>query len=422
MQPGYLHFDVRRGLTADLINASLLALARDHNHAHKALAQLDIAGLAMSIDEVFVSGIKGHAVEFFLDGERIVQGKAGSALSFADFDDNVTIAALSHWLAGKSLSSSVRALSLKVLEQLHSPAFVAINISRTDALWLVCNVVVLAAQIDALDPKFITATKICIGEPGADKVSRGSLSLTDTLWLNQIVKSLPVIEVRDVIPVDVVSAAFIKALAGHVGPRGESRIINIGLGIAEGNSFDTPRIVEALWCEPSLPTSINDHGLGNYARLDSLHEVTGAISAMHDITKIAAAMSLHGAQSITWHLASYERNQSCYVMRFLVMDNDKRDAIEAFLIKGGAFDVSVSVVERHELNRRLVSVPIGTGNKAYSSRFYEYIYLDKTVRVEPLNEDLEKYVQRTDYSVDVARSDLLMAWKKWRGRAVSEDA
>jgi len=63
---------------------------------------------------------------------------------------------------------------------------------------------------------------------------------------------------------------------------------------------------------------------------------------------------------------------------------------------------------------------LGHGNKSISARFNEYIYYDKCVRVEPVKEDLEAYVQKTDYSIEVARADLLMAWKKWRGHIADE--
>jgi hypothetical protein len=299
---------------------------------------------------------------------------------------------------------------------------VAPKIYSVDALWLVSHAVLFSALIDDLDPKFITTTKICVGEDSASVAFREILSLNDNGWLNQMLIGIPIIETRKPLPLDVVAVAALKALAGHIGARGESRIRNVGIGLGEGEALGEPLMVEAIWCEASLLESVTETGQNSRPRLSSVHEITGITAPSTDMAMLSAALSLHGASAISFHLVQREKNSSGYLMRFLVSDEDKRDALEAFLIKGGALDVSVALVERHELNRRLVSVPIGTGNKASAVRFFEYVFFDKTVRVEPIKEDLDQYVLKTDYSVDVARSDLLLAWKKWRGRVVSEDA
>lgn len=422
MLPGYLHFDVRRGLRADLVNSALISHLEDHGPLKKSLDSLGIANLTYIVSEQIILGVKGQYLQFYLDSRPILLALDDSDLGRVVFGaDEVSIKYLRGWLEKKALPVSTLALVLKILDQLITPVFCEHQLSSNDVLWVLCHTLAFCAQIDALDPKFISTTKICVSEGGEDSLSR-NLSLNDRMWLNQILVNMPIIEVKEAVFIDVLGVAFIKALAGHMGARGDVRVLKVGIGLAQGIAMQKPILVEAHWCEANLPASINECGLSNRARLDSVHEISGAVSATSDISHLSAALSLHGANSITWHLAQRERNQSCYLVRFLVSDEDKRDAIEAFLIKGGAFDVTVSVVERHELNRRMVSVPIGTGNKASSVRFYEYIYFGKTVRVEPVKEDLEGYVQKTDYSADVARSDLMLAWKKWRGRVVSEDA
>jgi hypothetical protein len=419
MLPGYLHFECRLGLRIDLLNAALASLLTDHVLVSKAIASIGIKGLSYAVIERTVSSIKGHGLAFYLDGVSLEDEQARRQLDNIFSGDVVDLGTLAQWLVQLPLAPSVSALVRTILSHLVTRNYSEQRLKAGDALALSCHVVMFSAIIDALDPKFITATKFRIGEPchGGD-----ILSLTDSRWLNQVLMDLPTIEVDDVIAVDVVAVACIKALAGRIGARGESRIRKVGIGIDKGQSLLSPIVIEVLWCEPSLPESMTEHGLNAHARVDSLHEITGAIDATTDVLHLTKNLCLHGAMSISWHLAQREKNSSCYMVRFLVRDGDKSDAIEAFLVKGAAFDVVTSVVERQELNRRVVSVPIGTGNKATTVRFFEYLYLDKTVRVLPMKEDLDHYVQKTDYSVDVARSDLMLAWKKWRGRVVSEDA
>lgn len=420
MQAGYLHLECRRGLRADLVNAALMSLLFDRASVKKNIDALGIADLNFDLSECSVANLRGHSLHIILGGAPIEIGHE-HALAKNIFADHISLADIKRWLSGKPLSVSVMAISQKILEQLTVPLFSEQKLTASDALWLVCQSVIFSALIDALDPKYITATKICLSE-NRRTIQSNSSSIFDPLWVDQLLINMPAIEVDDDIHVDVVGLAFIKTLAAHVGARGESRIHKIGLGVAAGASVLSPIITEALWCEASLPDSMAELGSNNYPRLDSLYEIVGTITANHDVQHIASSLSLHGALSITWNLAQREKNASCYIVRFLVRDEDKRDATEAFLIKGHAHDVRIAVVERLELNKRLVSVPIGTGNKASAARFFEYIYLDKIVRVEPVKEDLDLYVQKTDYSVDVARSDLMLAWKKWRGRVVFEDA
>lgn len=422
MIPGYLHLDIRRGLKADLLNAALASLLPDQSSVQKTIASLGVDGLSYAVTEYAHCSLRGHDIKFFIDDIPVTVGNRSLHANEIFAQSIVNLKDLRFWLQQKPVPVGVSALVQRIFEQLECSAFTEQRLVSGDALWLVCQVVTFCAQINALDPKFITATKICSSEHGNFSERHDALSLTNSTWINHILVGMPVIEVDDASPIDVVALAFIKALAGHVGARGESRILKIGIGLAAGTSLLSPLIAEALWCEPSLPESMTEHGPSAHARTNSLHEIAGVVSASTDMVQLSSSLSLHGALSLHWQLVQRDRNVSCYAVRFLVNDEDKRDAIEAFLIKGAAFDVTVAVIERHELQRRLVSVPIGTGNKATSARFYEYLYLDKTVRVEPLKEDLDLYVNKTDYSVDVARSDLLLAWKKWRGRVVSEDA
>ncbi len=319
----------------------------------------------------------------------------------------------------KDLKPQISALALKILDELFCKTFEEQSLAGCDALWLLCHLVALCAQVEALDPKFISATKIVVGERNSRGLPDRTLSLTSDTWVNALLTTMPIVEINEAVDVDVLAIAFIKTLAGQFGARGDSTILQVGIGLSS-RTCQGFNYIEALWCEARLPESIVERGITNKARLLFNHEVSGFVKASTELPHLCGLLALHGAKSIAWHLVHGEKSHTYYYIKFNCGDDDKREVIEAFLVKGGAESVSVHIAEHHELNRQLASVPMGTGNKTFSVRFYEYIYYDKTVRVEPLQEDLDHYVQKTNYSTDVARSDLLLAWKKWRGRVATE--
>lgn len=422
MPPGFFHLDLRRGARADMLVSAMTSFLKDTSSITNALSALGLDEVSVGISESAEQGIKSRVLRFYVGDVEISQVSECSQTVKNEFlrrcvaGDAIDLKELSGIFMNDKLQPAVAALSLKVLANLLAAPFEKIDLRGCDALFVVCHVVALVAQLDALDPKFVTCTNICLSKK--PRPSAGFLSLMDDVWLNHVLIGVPVIEVEDEIAIDVVAIAFIKALAGNFSLRSESMIVDVGVG----TSVHAFGMAQALWCEARMPASMNECGAFNSERVTSLHEISAHCSATSDMHQLATSLSLHGAVSIVWHLVSGEKHQTFYAMRFLVCDEHKRDAIEAMLVKGGAHDVMVRVVERHELNRRIVAVPIGTGNKTSTARFYEYIYFNKIVRVEPFTEDLESYVKKTDYSVDVARGDLLWAWKKWRGRLVSEDA
>lgn len=453
MVPGYLHFDVRRGLRADMLNAAMSSLFCNEDAIRNAFVALNLAEITFVVNEHVARGVRGKVVHFYVDDELIaldvassrkrrpapgalwdhgieqaksVKGKSRLAgcnnpwLEKCLLGEQISLSDVELLFKQSALKPSVTGLALKVLDQLRNPHFIDQRLRASDALWLVCHLVMLCAQIETLDPKFITATILCVGRKGAPKRA-AEPSLDDDVWLNHVLITVPVIEISDDVSVDVLAVAFLKALSSHFGARGQSVILKSGIGIS---SFHDPAmgLVEALWCEAHLPSSMTELGPSNDAQRNSVHEISGTVLAATDIAFLCSTLSLHGALSITWSLVQGEKGQSYYIVRFFCSDDDKREAVEAFLVKGGARDVATNVVERHELNRRIVSVPIGSATKSFAIRFCEYSYFDKTVRVEPLKEDLDSYVLQTDYSVEMARSDLLLAWKKWRGRVALESA
>lgn len=372
MLPGFLHFDCPNSLRVELINGALYELALDK---------------PCIVDALNSCGFSQVQIE-------VIKDKKGTRLrtqaSLPEIGESLSEARAI--FESKKVSPAISSLALAILDQLPFD-----NLGKDQLLELT----ILCAQVAKLDPKFISSSRIHI-------------SVDRSPCLNQVLLGLPVSEIAAEISADILSLAFLKALVGSWGPRGEHTLLKVGAGHGQDGT------VLALWCEASLPESMNELGPSNNARLSSLYEICGLSPCTLDLPFLCTSLSAHGAKDFSWSLVHGEGHTSFYQVKFFCDAEDKRDVIEAFLIKGEANRVSVRLVEMHELNRRQVAIPLGTGNKTSSMRFWEYIYYDKIVRVEPVREDLDQYIIKTDYSADVARSDALLAWKKWRGRTAED--
>lgn len=422
MMPGYLHLDATGGLTAPLLNAAMADLLGDTSCISKVLETLGLDELLVKVIED-ASSVRGKSVRFFCQGQALDEldlDKLNLSHSFIKAcleSEAVSLEACFEPFYDKRLDPRVSAVALRMLEQLKSPLFVEHTLAGADALWLFCHTLMLAVQLRALDPKFVSATPLHYGTANIRDASR-NVGLNDHVWILQIACGLPFVEVEGKLPLDVLALAFIKSVSSLFGPRGAVTMMRLGIGLSKTCSPTTPLL--ASWCEASIPDTISELGFSNKAKYCTLFEVSGIVPAGHDMQSIVNMLSLHRATAVTFHLVHGEKNVDAHLVRFLIKYEHKRDALEAFLIKAAATKVTLHAVESHELNKRMVLVPLGHGNKSSSARFNEYIYYDKCVRVEPWKEDLEAYVKKTAYSVEVARADLLMAWKKWRGKLVEE--
>jgi len=455
MQPGFLHFDLRRALKADMMNAAMSKFLPSEESIRKAFDSLDLKEITWERVCDASSGLKGHVIQFYANkilisssftSPKACRRGANRALwdeknqehshnnSLANPDtlgaknsliqaclsqERISLEQLKKPFLLPGAGLEIAGLSLEILSNLECDAFVNQKLAGQDALWLLCHLVMHTALLAALDPKFLSASKIYINTPTKSHPRSSNLDLQNETWLRHILKRVPVVEVAEgpELEFDVLAAAFVKSLVGQFGPRGDSVILDMGIGL----SRKSKAFIEALWCEASLPDTMSEIGPTNSPRAQHLFEIIGQIpAASADMSALSSSMSLHGAQSLSYYLVQGEKNSMAYLMRFLVSYDRQKEALEAFLIKGNARHAAVKAVECHELNKRLVSVPMGNGNSVDSYRFYEYIYYERCVRVEPLAEDLALYAQKTQYSIDVSRSDLLMAWKKWRGQTVEK--
>lgn len=412
-------------MSADALLASMLGFVPDLTPLKQAFFALGLHDISFRVGSAEIYGVQGSVIHFYYDSFLIsplvndteklhkinVLPDQHELLQCLIADQKVSLKDLKRLFLHKRLKPAVSALAIKIIEHLETPAFPNHMLFAHEAVWLFCHVLGLVVIIDLLDPKFISSSHLQIGQ---SHNSGSKSTLVDPIWMDHILMNMPAFFVKDNVETDVVAIAFMKTVCGHFGPRGMSCILHVSIG------HGCASLSEALWCEANLPASIVECGPTNKAKVASIYEVKGHIKPTFDMPHLASVMTLHGAQFFTWHLVHGEKMQTFFEARFVCSEQDKHEAMEAFLVKAGALKVSLSTIEQHELNRRLVSLPMGHGNKTFSVRFYEYVYYDKIVRAEPLEEDLDAYMQKTNYSPEVARGDLLMAWKKWRGRIASE--
>lgn len=446
--PGILHFDLRRGCTADMLNASMSHLLNQPLFLTSVMNSLGLGGVSVVTEEIEQNQTRGMGVYFYLEGQLLtlpasavpspkIAGKCvpifervnlpkveiaklkpvSARHPFLDRclgDERITLSEIGDFLRlSEKFSSS--ALAQEVLRNLDcqnkNPSFLG-----TEALWLLCQLVSLVSLLDALDPQFVSASKIVV--PSTDVVLLGKLvpQLQSTTWINQILRGLPCIHLGTSINVDALALAFIKTVCGRFGERGAGSIKRVAIGWERGfNNY--PNFTEALWCESEMPDTITSGNSTEAAQRHALHEVVGLVPSHTAMGEVVLSLQKAGALELTYWLV-HEGNHTKYQVRFLVGHNEKDAAVELFLVKAYAVLVSLKTVEVQKLTHRPVSVPLGTGNQQTTSRFMEYLYGDRVVRVEPLEEDLLLYMRNTDFSMDVARQDLLMAWKKWRAQQV----
>ncbi|HXW60622.1 MAG TPA: hypothetical protein VEK06_03695, partial [Myxococcota bacterium] len=292
MLPGYLHIDASRGLTAPLLNAAMADLLGDDQCIKQALLALDLNEIEIEVVQL-LNNVRGKALNFYWQDKPFSDVKSPIIRACLG-GDGVSLTALSELYLDKRLDPRVSGVALKILEHLHSPLFVEQKLSGPDALWLFCHTLALSAQLRKLDPKFISSTPLYRGVAAGVFSQSGFLSLDDRLWSNEIVRGLPIIEVSAEIAFDVLALAFIKAVASTFGPRGASIIIHIGIGLSKSGGS----LLEASWCEASLPDTVFEVGLNNKPKCSALIEVTGLVAFGCDMPAIVSMLSLNRAMAI----------------------------------------------------------------------------------------------------------------------------
>lgn len=433
MKPGYLHFDLRRGLTADMLIASMIFSKK---HTLDIFNSLNLKDISISIDQDAALDMKGLSVRFYINNQPI-DGRSFKAdknftpknyiwhdkdtkitktnlnckntfLHHLAMNEQTSLPEIKNFILSHDLKPEITNLAVKIIDELSCPLFVEQKLGGRDALWLICHVLMLCGQLDFLDPKYVSANRISLGQSKTNSSKLNSLDI-----IHHILLGTPFNEIKDNVPADIVAAAFLKVVVGHFGLRGLSTILNIGVGISSALGHEQSLII-AHWCEAEFPNSINDLGKLSGAKIKNSYEMSALVPTRQSMDHLALLLAKSGAEHIYWHHVNTMDGQSFYEVRFMAHGDDKKRTIETLLLRADASGVRIVNAEEHELSHRIAAASLGSGNKKSSLRFKEYIYYSDIIRAEPLKQDLDEYMDTTGYSMDVARADLLMAYKKWR--------
>src|SRR5580704_983758 len=162
MSPGFVHFDIRLGLKSSMLNEALFGLLGDKECISQAL-------LSLGFSQVEFSGCQAKALppENFL-GQDLQEIK--------------------ELFKQKKVQVGISSLALEILDNL---ALEDLKLTKTQSIWLVCELASLCAQILKLEPKFITASKIHIGP------IKEITGINNRSSINKALIGLPVIEIDE---------------------------------------------------------------------------------------------------------------------------------------------------------------------------------------------------------------------------------
>lgn len=247
-----------------------------------------------------------------------------------------------------------------------------------------------------LDPKAISATKIPLSF---------APDYTKRTVLFKLSDSVPVYEQEWPAPsCDMIGLALLKTCVAHFGARGESRLIKMGLGV-------NPE-VRALLCEPAPLATRQTVGVSAEPRISSLVEVSALITNPNLISELTHRLNQIGCKKVWATQVLEQGTQPKSLLTVIASEADQHQVVEVLLILGGACEVFLHLTEQHSLQKRTVSVTLGTVQKQRTCRVVESLWGDRVLRADPLSEDLISLSKATGNPQEIVRADVLSAWKK----------
>lgn len=393
MKKGYIHFDLRKGLKADMLNAALAGFLPDISGLNNFFKAIGLKDIRAELKKGFCFDQNGQALRFIYP-----KPSQEKTFNIRDLREDL-----------KDLDLKKRYLNLidKIIDTIGLEDHKNHKIGFEEKGYFLLNILTFAYLLEEIDPKYLSSTPIFI----SSKNDYGPI-------IKALLLNCPIVEIGDdVIPIDILGLGIIKAFSASFQSRGLSLINAISYGFSDAEKYSS---VEAQICEVDYPKTISERGLLRKANIEQLLELSFLVENQVDIKELAKDLFLHGARSINYWLVHTKDGEVAFRLTLVVKASKKTEIIEASLIKAKATELFLRPLESHSLKKRKVSVPLGTKNKTENYIFEEYLYGDKILRVDPLKEDLDLYIKKTNYPPDVARSDLYMAWRKWRGRVFEE--
>src|SRR5690242_19050476 len=129
MTPGFLHFDVRSGLKSNMLNGALFGLLGDKQCIIDAL-------LSIGFSDIEITSSMGLKIK---------------ACPPANFDGQIK--EIKDLFSHKKVAVSISSLALEVLDNLCLE-----NITKHEAIEIICELSALCSQVAKLDPKFISSS------------------------------------------------------------------------------------------------------------------------------------------------------------------------------------------------------------------------------------------------------------------------
>jgi hypothetical protein len=467
--PGMVHFDVTQGCSAELLNGAMADLGLSLDPSAQALRALGMtyvqplkrsesAGRVFGVSVDFVhdsgasllskepSGPRSHRYEAAArkhsprwhraqpasDEHKPADNEAPKVTN--EFDAHrQEVSTLDQWLRGKKVSfedmlSQVKMAELapipsalaqktlgflaNTLQQAHGSEAAPVLLEGQRAVRILCDVVTFATLLTQLDPLEVTSTRVPLSWP---LHTHEDDPIDERGWVLALSEDLPVYEQEWPAPYsDVVGLALLKCAVSHFGVRGESRLLQTGVGVSK--SFGEPKLLaRALWCEPTQIATRTVEGQAANPKVAPLVQIKGIIGHGVDAQELIRRVSSLGGRSIVTEqkleLGVYPKTCLSIVSPYF----DVEKIIEALLVTGECTEISTSFIEQHALAKRTVAVPFGRGQKQQQCRVIEWLWGERVLRAEPLAADLSALVAATGYAQEVLRGDVLMSWKKWRG-------
>lgn len=382
-----LHFDLNQGCTARALCAALLDLGASLKAVETALPGVQICYADKSLDFLDASGRslqRSMPMAANLKQPRLkAKLKWHTSSSLRGVEGDVAIQDYTE------VSTDIPELTL---DPIPAALFQKSKRLLTDAGYTptqqdIYELTAFCVLLSNLDPKAVTATRVPLSMAPENPHRDVLLKLSE---------SIPVYEKEWPAPsCDPAGLALMKACVSHFGARGDSRLIKLGLG------FDPE--VRALLCDTGAMTT--------QPRVFHLVQISAYITEINSISELTHRLNQIGAKKLWTSQVLDQSTHPKTLITVIASETDQNKIIETLLILAQAPDISSHVIEQHALQKRTVSVTLGRPQKLQVCRVVEYLWGDRILRADPLQEDLNALTQANNQLQETVRADVLTAWK-----------
>ncbi len=308
--------------------------------------------------------------------------------------NNITKEDLKDYFEKLTISVINKALAQKILDTIFVSRFENHTLSLQDATELASNLLSLLLNLEALDVSFVCCNNL-------------NISYDAEAWIKEILIDTP-ININNSSQTDILAAAFLKVVATNTRNNFEYIIKKVGVG----KDKNSQNYTESLLCESSLPKTSAQESLLSAPQNYNLYEITILLDNNAHIKKLLSELVIYDPKNIFYSYGFNHLSEPKIFFKFLIADLAKKDVFK--ILFKYVVEISFHQAALLNLSKKLVALEVGTGNKKSICRFYEYIHYDQIIKTKILKEDLLKYAQEWDESLDEVSEKLFSVYKKWR--------